>query len=78
MEPANTPPVGFVNPQNDSDTARKAWVHNPHLVYAGKAKHSRFEVPSVSPHAHERIDPREVVATVRPAGEPKPDKGTTT
>jgi len=30
----------------------------PQLVWAGKAEHTSFEVPTVSLHVHERIEPR--------------------
>ena len=31
---------------------------DPQLVWAGKKAHTSFEVPTVSLHVHERIDPR--------------------
>ena len=76
---ANNPPVGLVTPESDRDGARKAWAYDPHLdpqlVWTGKAEHSSFEVPTVSLHVHERIDPKTIVAAVRrPAGEPEPEQ----
>jgi len=76
---ANNPPVGLVNPQNDPDAGRKSWAYDPHLdpqlVWTGKAEHTSFEVPTVSLHVHERIDPKTIVAAVRrPAGEPEPQQ----
>jgi adenine-specific DNA-methyltransferase len=76
-ERANNPPVGLVNPQNDPDAGKKTWAYDPHLdpqlVWAGKAEHTSFEVPTVSLHVHERIDPKTIVEAVRrPAGEPEP------
>ena len=38
---------------------------DPQLVWAGKAEHTSFEVPTVSLHVHERIDPRTIVEAVR-------------
>jgi adenine-specific DNA-methyltransferase len=35
------------------------------LVWAGKAERTSFEVPTVSLHVHERIDPRTIVEAVR-------------
>lgn len=37
----------------------------PYLNWAGKAEHTSFEVPTVSLHVHERIDPRTIVEAVR-------------
>ena len=34
-------------------------------TWAGKAEHTSFEVPTVSLHVHERIDPRTIVEAVR-------------
>ena len=36
----------------------------PYLQWAGKAEHTSFEVPTVSLHVHERIDPRTIVQAV--------------
>src|SRR5438552_3437588 len=38
---------------------------DPQLVWAGKKEHSSFEVPTVSLHVHERIDPHTIIDTVR-------------
>ncbi len=68
-ERVNNPPVGLVTPQTDRDAGRKAYAHDPHidpqLGWAGKAEHTAFEVPTVSLHVHERIDPRTIVEAVR-------------
>lgn len=37
----------------------------PYLNWAGKAEHTSFEVPTVSLHVHERIDPRTIIEAVR-------------
>lgn len=42
---------------------RKA--QEPFLNWAGKAEHTSFEVPTVSLHVHERIDPRTIIESVR-------------
>ena len=34
-------------------------------MWAGKAEHTSFEVPTVSLHIHERIDPRSIIEAVR-------------
>ena len=66
---ANNPPVGLVKPENDPDAGRKTYAYDPHLdpqlVWAGKAEHTSFEVPTVSLHVHERIDPKTILAAVR-------------
>ena len=68
-ERVNNPPVGLVTPETDKDAARKIYAHDPHidpqLSWAGKAEHAAFEVPTVSLHVHERIDPRTVIEAVR-------------
>ena len=68
-ERANNPPVGLVTPETDLDVGKKAYAHDPHLdpqlVWTGKAEHTSFEVPTVSLHVHERIDPRTVIEAVR-------------
>ncbi|MEW5920808.1 MAG: site-specific DNA-methyltransferase [Bacillota bacterium] len=37
----------------------------PYLNWAGKAEHTSFEVPTVSLHVHERIDPNTIIDAVR-------------
>jgi adenine-specific DNA-methyltransferase len=66
----NNPPVGLVNPLTEPPvTARKTYEYDPHLdpqlVWAGKKEHTSFEVPTVSLHVHERIDPRTIIEAVR-------------
>ncbi|MEK7812929.1 MAG: site-specific DNA-methyltransferase [Candidatus Desantisbacteria bacterium] len=76
-ERINNPPVGLVNPETDKDAAKKSYEYDPHLdpqlVWAGKAEHTSFEVPTVSLHVHERIDPRTIIETVRKKSEQKCD-----
>src|SRR6202167_685407 len=38
---------------------------DPQLVWAGKKEHNSFEVPTVSLHVHETIDPRTIIEAVR-------------
>ena len=68
-ERVNNPPVGLVTPETDKDADKKTYAHDPHLdpqlVWAGKAEHTSFQVPTVSLHVHERIDPRTIVEAVR-------------
>jgi adenine-specific DNA-methyltransferase len=65
----NNPPVGLVTPETDPDGDSKKYAYDPHLdpqlVWAGKAEHTSFEVPTVSLHVHERIDPRSIIEAVR-------------
>lgn len=67
----NNPPVGLVNPETDPElgATRKTYRYDPHLppqlVWAGKAEHTSFEVPTVSLHVHERIDPLTIIEAVR-------------
>jgi adenine-specific DNA-methyltransferase len=70
-ERVNNPPVGLVTPETDPDAGqkKKRYAYDPHLdpqlVWAGKAEHTSFEVPTVSLHVHERIDPRSIIEAVR-------------
>ncbi len=70
-ERINNPPVGLVTPNTDPDAGqkKKRYAYDPHLdpqlVWAGKAEHTSFEVPTVSLHVHERIDPRTIIEAVR-------------
>ena len=67
---ANNPPVGLVTPQNDPDAVgKKTYAYDPHLDpalhWAGKAEHTSFQVPTVSLHVHERMEPRLILEAVR-------------
>ena len=68
-ERLNNPPVGLVTPDTDRDAGRKTYAYDPHLdpqlQWAGKAEHTSFEVPTVSLHVHERIDPRTIIEATR-------------
>src|SRR5436305_14603504 len=68
-ERVNNPPVGLVTPETDRDAGRQTYAYDPHLdpqlVWAGKAEHTSFELPTVSLHVHERIDPRTIIESVR-------------
>jgi adenine-specific DNA-methyltransferase len=65
----NNPPVGLVTPETDKDGGKQKYSYDPHLdpqlIWAGKAEHTSFEVPTVSLHVHERIDPRTIIEGVR-------------
>jgi adenine-specific DNA-methyltransferase len=66
----NNPPVGLVDAHTDNGgQKKKTYSYDPHLdpqlQWAGKAEHLSFEVPTVSLHVHERIDPRRIIETVR-------------
>lgn len=72
---SNNPPVGLVNADTDKDGGKKTYAYDPHLdpqlVWAGKAEHTSFEVPTVSLHVHECIDPRTIIDAVqRPDADP--------
>ena len=68
-ERLNNPPVGLVTPDTDRDAGKKTYAYDPHLdpqlVWSGKAEHTSFEVPTVSLHVHERIDPHTIIEAVR-------------
>ena len=68
-ERLNNPPVGLVTPDTDRDDSGRSYVHDPHvdphLSWSDKTKHTSFDVPTVSLHVHERIDPRSIISSVR-------------
>jgi adenine-specific DNA-methyltransferase len=55
-------PVPAVKPGKDLDYDPHL---DPQLVWAGKKEHASFEVPTVSLHVHETIDPRTIIEAVR-------------
>lgn len=65
----NNPPVGLVTPETDKESGKKSYAYDPHLdpqlIWAGKKEHTSFDVPTVSLHVHERIDPRTIIEAVR-------------
>ena len=65
----NNPPVGLVDAKSDAVEGKKSYAYDPHLdptlVWAGKAERTSFEIPTVSLHVHERIDPRSIIEAVR-------------
>jgi Adenine specific DNA methylase Mod len=68
----NNPPVGLVDVHTDNGGfKKKTYQYDPHLdpqlQWAGKAEHTSFDVPTVSLHVHERIDPRRIIDTVKKA-----------
>jgi adenine-specific DNA-methyltransferase len=72
----NNPPVGLVTSQTDRDIGKQIYAYDPHLdpslQWAGKAERTSFEVPTVSLHVHERIDPRTIIEAVkRKNGDPQ-------
>jgi adenine-specific DNA-methyltransferase len=69
----NNPPVGLVRADTDQESTKKTYAYDlhldPQLMWAGKAEHTSFEVPTVSLHVHERIDPRSIIEAVRKVDE---------
>jgi adenine-specific DNA-methyltransferase len=55
-------PVPSVKPRQELDYDPHL---DPQLVWAGKKEHGSFEVPTVSLHVHERIDPHTIIEAVR-------------
>jgi adenine-specific DNA-methyltransferase len=57
----NNPPVGLLDSKSDPAESKKQYAYDPHLDaslgWAGKAERTSFEVPAVSLHVHERIEP---------------------
>ena len=65
----NNPPVSLVDAKSDAVEGKKTYSYDPHLdptlVWAGKAERMSFQIPTVSLHVHERIDPRSIIEAVR-------------
>lgn len=67
----NNPHIGLVNDATDREYGqnKKTYQYDPHLdpqlQWAGKAERTSFEVPVVSLHVHERIDPKTIIETVK-------------
>jgi hypothetical protein len=65
----NNPPVGLVTEATDRGAPKRQSAYDPHLdpilTWAGKAEHTSFQVPTVSLHIHERIDPKTIIEAVR-------------
>jgi adenine-specific DNA-methyltransferase len=65
----NNPPVGLVTPDTDQKETKRTYAYDPHLdpslQWAGKTERISFEVPTLSLHVHERIDPRSILEAVR-------------
>ncbi len=65
----NNPPVGLVTADTEKDAGKKTYAYDPHLdprlEWAGKKEHTSFEVPTVSLHVHERIDPKTIIEAVK-------------
>src|SRR5215469_1978933 len=55
-------PVPSVKPRKEIDYD---YHLDPQLAWAGKKEHASFDVPTVSLHVHERIDPYTIVKAVR-------------
>ena len=72
-ERVNNPPVGLVTGATDPDSGKRTYEYDSHLdpqlTWTGKAEHTSFEVPTVSLHEHERIDPRSIIQAVRRNGQ---------
>lgn len=70
-ERLNNPPVGLVSNVTDEDYGqkKKKYEYDPHLdpqlQWSGKTERTSFEVPVVSLHVHERIDPKTIIESVR-------------
>jgi adenine-specific DNA-methyltransferase len=75
----NNPPVGLAKKEQDQGPPKKTYEYDPHLdpqlVWSGKAEHTSFEVPTVSLHVHERIEPRTIIDAVRKQAEQGPAQG---
>ena len=62
----NIPPVGLVSSSTDPDSTPTQYTHDAHfdpeLQWSGKSERTSFEVPTISLHVHERIDPRTIIS----------------
>lgn len=71
QERVNNPHIGLVNESTDTDYGqnKKIYQYDPHLdpqlQWTGKAERLSFEVPVVSLHVHERIDPKTIIDSAK-------------
>jgi len=67
----NNPEAGLVTPETDRNQPQQRYAYDPHLdpqlMWAGKQEETALEVPTVSMHVHERVDPRAILEAVRKA-----------
>ena len=65
----NNPPVGLASARTDPDVPAQQYEHDPHvdpfLSWADKSERTSFDVPTVSLHVHESIDPRTIIEQVQ-------------
>lgn len=68
-ERPNNPPVGLASARTDPDMPAQQYEHDPHvdpfLSWADKSERTSFDVPTVSLHVHETIDPRTIIEQVQ-------------
>ncbi|MCI0468685.1 MAG: hypothetical protein L0Y62_01290, partial [Nitrospirae bacterium] len=71
----NAVPVGRASYDTSKPKPKKC-EYDPHLdpqlVWAGKAEHTSFEVPTVSLHIHENIAPEAIIRSIKRES-PQPD-----
>lgn len=65
----NNPQVGLVNTKTEKEEQKKTYRFDPHLSpqlqWSGKEERTELELPTVSLHVHERIDPKTIIEAVR-------------
>ena len=64
----NNPPVGYAQYDTAQETKKKYSYDpnlDPTLTWAGKAERTSFEIPTVSLHVHENIDPYRIIREAR-------------
>ena len=64
-QPAGRPRHPRDRPRRRQEDLCLRSASRPALQWAGKAERTSFEVPTVSLHVHERIDPRTIIEAVR-------------
>ncbi|MCX7753582.1 MAG: site-specific DNA-methyltransferase, partial [Blastocatellia bacterium] len=73
----NNPPAGIAPTYEVRERQATRYAYDPHLdphlVWAGKAEHTSFEVDVVSLHIHERISTRAILEAVRRPQPLQPD-----
>ncbi|MGC9074447.1 MAG: site-specific DNA-methyltransferase, partial [Candidatus Bipolaricaulaceae bacterium] len=69
----NNPPAGIAPTYEVRERQTTRYSYDPHLIWAGKAEHTSFEVDIVSLHIHERISTRAILDAVRRPQPIQPD-----
>ena len=63
----NNPEIGLVRHESTDEVVSYSFDPNidPHIDWAGKAERTSFEVPLVSLHVHDRMEPHSIIESIK-------------